>query len=122
MAHTKAQKAVKGNRDSRSKRRGVKLFGGQVARIGYIIVRQKGSKFNPGVGTFMAKDFTIHAGVDGVIRFHKQRGKMYIHVDPAQVKSETKTTEKASKPAKKSASKKAEPEVIPGDAAETAAL
>ena len=81
MAHTKAQKAVKGNRDSRSKRRGVKLFGSEVAKTGSIIVRQKGSKFHSGIGTFMAKDFTIHAGTNGVVRFQKQRGKMYIHVD-----------------------------------------
>ncbi len=105
MAHTKAQRAVKGNRDSRSKRRGVKLFGGQVAKTGSIIIRQKGSKFNPGIGTFIAKDFTIHAGVDGTVRFQKQRGKMYVHIDSAQIVEAPETPVKESAPAKKTASK-----------------
>ncbi len=122
MAHTKAQRAVKGNRDSRSKRRGVKLFGGQTARIGSIIIRQKGSKFNPGIGTFMAKDFTIHAGVDGVVRFQEQRGKMFVHVDMAQAIAEKAPVKEASSKKHAKKAKKAEPEVIPSDAAETATL
>lgn len=105
MAHTKAQRAVKGNRDSRSKRRGVKLFGGQKATTGNIIIRQKGSKVHAGIGTFMAKDFTIHAGTNGVVRFQHQRGKMYVHIDSesVEIKAPVKKT-----PAKKAASKKEE--------------
>lgn len=94
MAHTKAQKAVKGNRDSNSKRRGVKLFGGQQASVGMIIVRQKGTKFHSGLGTFMGKDFTIHAAVDGVVRFHEQRGKTYIVVDSPNIEANLKSAKK----------------------------
>jgi large subunit ribosomal protein L27 len=94
MAHTKAQKAVKGNRDSRSKRLGVKLFGGEVATTGNIIVRQKGSKFHSGLGTFMAKDYTIHAAIDGVVRFHKQRGKMFIVIDSPDIETNLTSAKK----------------------------
>jgi large subunit ribosomal protein L27 len=80
MAHTKAQGSVKGNRDSRSKRRGVKLYGGQKAESGNIIVRQKGSKFNPGVGVSMGRDFTLFAIQEGIVTFKKLRGKKYVEV------------------------------------------
>lgn len=80
MAHTKSQGAVKGNRDSISKRRGVKLFGGEKAIAGNIIVRQKGTKFNAGNGTSMGKDFTIFARVDGSINFKTLRGKKIVEV------------------------------------------
>lgn len=80
MAHTKSQGAVKGNRDSISKRRGVKLFGGEKAIAGNIIVRQKGTKFNAGNGTSMGKDFTIFARVDGNINFKNLRGKKIVEV------------------------------------------
>ena len=61
MAHTKAQGSVKGNRDSRAKRRGVKLYGGQKVLPGNIIVRQKGTKFFAGNGVLMGKDYTLFA-------------------------------------------------------------
>ena len=80
MAHTKAQGSVKGNRDSRSKRRGVKLYGGQKAEAGNIIVRQQGSKFNPGVGVSMGRDFTLFAIQEGIVAFKKLRGKKYVEV------------------------------------------
>ena len=80
MAHTKAQVSVKGNRDSRPKRRGVKLYGGQVATVGNIIVRQKGSKFNPGDGVAMGKDFTLFAMRAGKVNFKTLRGKKYVEV------------------------------------------
>lgn len=81
MAHTKAQRAVKGNRDSRSKRRGVKLFGGQLAVAGNIIVKQVGSRFRASNGTIMAKDFSIHAMKDGIVRFFERRGRKFITVE-----------------------------------------
>lgn len=116
MAHTKAQKAVKGNRDSRSKRLGVKKFGGETATTGNIILRQKGSKFHSGLGTFMAKDFTIHAAIDGVVRFHKQRGKMFVVIDSPTIernltsakKTYAKAVEAKPEAAKKAPAKKAE--------------
>jgi len=80
MAHTKAQGSVKGNRDSRPKRRGVKLYGGQSATVGNIIVRQKGSKFNPGAGVAMGKDFTLFAMQEGKVNFKTLRGKKYVEV------------------------------------------
>lgn len=80
MAHTKAQKAAKGNRDSRSKRLGVKIFGGQIAKPGNVIIRQKGSKVNAGEGTMLSKDYTILALRSGVVEFYKRFGKKYVRV------------------------------------------
>src|SRR3989344_3190431 len=80
MAHTKSQGAVKGNRDSISKRRGVKVFGGEVVRPGNIIIRQKGTKFYPGRGASMGKDFTIFAVQDGKVDFRYLRGKKYVDI------------------------------------------
>jgi large subunit ribosomal protein L27 len=80
MAHTKAQGSVKGNRDSRSKRRGVKLYGGQTAQSGSILVRQVGTKFNAGRGVSMGRDFTLFAIQAGIVAFKKLHGKKYIEV------------------------------------------
>ena len=80
MAHTKAQGAVKGNRDSRAKRLGVKLYGGQKAEAGNILVRQKGTKFHPGKNVSMGKDFTIFSLISGVVNFKKLKGKKIIEV------------------------------------------
>ncbi len=80
MAHTKAQKAVKGNRDSRSKRRGVKKFGGESVISGNIIIRQKGTKVNAGDGTMLSKDFTIIALKTGVVKFITRNGEKYVTV------------------------------------------
>ena len=75
MAHTKAQGAVKGNRDSRAKRLGVKVYGGQRVTAGNIIVRQKGTKFRPGKGTSMGKDYTVFSLIDGTVVFNLRKGK-----------------------------------------------
>lgn len=80
MAHVKAGGTAKGNKDSVSKRLGVKIYGGQKAIAGNIIVRQKGSKVNPGTGVDMGKDFTIFAVVPGTVQFHTKRGKQYVSV------------------------------------------
>ncbi len=80
MAHTKAQGSVKGNRDSRPKRRGVKLYGGQSATTGNIIVRQKGTKFNAGPGVAMGRDFTLFAMQEGKVHFKTLKGKKYVEV------------------------------------------
>lgn len=80
MAHTKAQKAVAGNRDSRSKRLGVKVYGGQTVKPGNIIIRQRGSKVNAGSGTLLSRDFTIMAVKEGVVKFARKRGEKYVHV------------------------------------------
>ena len=71
MAHKKGVGSSDNGRDSKSKRLGVKLFGGQVALAGNIIVRQRGTKFHPGNGVGIGKDFTIFALNDGVVEFKK---------------------------------------------------
>ncbi|MBI1862513.1 50S ribosomal protein L27 [Candidatus Microgenomates bacterium] len=84
MAHTKSQKATRGNRDSKSKRRGVKMFGGQLVKTGNVIVRQSGSKFHAGDGVLQAKDFTLMALREGVVEFRIRRGDTYVYVcDPS---------------------------------------
>lgn len=81
MAHTKAQGSVKGNRDSISKRLGIKLYGGQKAIAGNIIARQKGTKVHPGSGVGMGKDFTLFALVDGIIKFKNLKGRKIVEVN-----------------------------------------
>ena len=80
MAHTKAQGAVKGNRDSIAKRLGVKLYGGAKVAPGNIIVRQRGTKFFAGEGVSMGKDHTLFAVTEGTLHFKTSRGKKYIEV------------------------------------------
>lgn len=80
MAHTKAQGAVRGNRDSIAKRLGVKLYGGQKAKPGNIIVRQRGTKFFAGKGVSMGNDFTLFAVSEGMVNFRKLRGKSLVEV------------------------------------------
>jgi len=80
MAHTKAQRAVKGNRDSHARRLGVKRYGGQTVEAGNIIIRQQGTRFWPGEGTILTNDFTIMAVRKGVVAFVKNLGKTYITV------------------------------------------
>ncbi len=80
MAHTKAQKAVKGNRDSHARRLGVKRYGGQLVDSGNIIIRQQGTKFWAGEGTILTNDFTIQAVKKGKVTFIKKQGKTYVTV------------------------------------------
>jgi large subunit ribosomal protein L27 len=80
MAHTKAQGSVKGNRDSRAKMRGVKIYGGSKAQPGSIIVRQKGSKFHAGQGVLTGKDFTLFSVEEGIVNFKTLKGKKYVEV------------------------------------------
>ena len=80
MAHTKAQGSVKGNRDSRPKRLGVKLYGGQKAIPGNIILRQRGTRVNPGKGVGIGKDHTLFSLIEGVVKFKTLRSKKYVEV------------------------------------------
>lgn len=80
MAHTKSQGAVKGNRDSISKRLGLKLYAGEEVIAGNIIARQRGTKIFPGEGTAMGRDFTIFAKTNGKISFKTRLGKKYVEV------------------------------------------
>jgi len=84
MAHKKGVGSTDNGRDSASKRLGVKLFGGQVAKAGNILIRQRGTKYHPGENVYMGKDFTLHARVDGVVAFRKRRSdRMYVSIVPA---------------------------------------
>ena len=81
MAHKKGEGSVKNGRDSQSKRLGVKLFGGQAVKAGNIIVRQRGTRHNAGVGVGIGKDHTLFALVDGVVAFRKKRdNKSFVSV------------------------------------------
>lgn len=80
MAHKKAGSTAKTNRDSISKRLGVKKYGGEVVGAGDIIIRQKGSKFYPGIGTKKGNDFTIFAIASGKVEFIKHLGKKIVKV------------------------------------------
>jgi len=80
MAHKKGEGSVKNNRDSESKRLGVKIFGGQPAISGNIIVRQRGTVYHPGTNVGLGKDFTIFALTDGIVEFRKTRNKTMISV------------------------------------------
>ena len=85
MAHKKGVGSSDNGRDSISKRLGVKLFGGQKAIAGNIIVRQRGTKFHPGTNVGLGKDFTIYALTDGVISFKKGRkNRTFVSVDVAE--------------------------------------
>ena len=82
MAHKKAGGSSRNGRDSQSKRLGVKKFGGQEVIGGNIIVRQRGTKFYPGVGVGMGKDHTLFATTDGRVRFHDGKlGRKFVSVD-----------------------------------------
>ena len=86
MAHKKGEGSVKNGRDSQSKRLGVKIFGGQQAIAGNIIVRQRGTVYHPGKNVGVGRDFTIFATVDGVVEFKKSKGdKTYISVNAIEV-------------------------------------
>ena len=80
MAHTKAQGSHKGNRDSRPKMRGIKLYAGEKAKAGSILVRQMGSKFFAGDGVIKGRDFTLFASTEGKVNFKTLKGKKYIEV------------------------------------------
>jgi large subunit ribosomal protein L27 len=71
MAHKKGVGSSRNGRESHSKRLGVKLYGGQAAIAGNIIIRQRGTKFHPGIGVGLGKDHTIYALVDGKVTFKK---------------------------------------------------
>ncbi|HAN19936.1 MAG: 50S ribosomal protein L27 [Bacteroidetes bacterium GWC2_33_15] len=83
MAHKKGAGSSRNGRESESKRLGVKLFGGQAAKAGNIIVRQRGTKHHPGLNVGIGKDHTLFALIDGTIEFkRKQDNKSFVSVIP----------------------------------------
>ena len=82
MAHKKGEGSVKNGRDSHSKRLGVKIFGGQPAIAGNIIVRQRGTRWYPGTNVGLGKDHTLFALTDGRVCFRDGKlGRKYVHVE-----------------------------------------
>ena len=102
MAHKKAGGSSRNGRDSAGRRLGVKMYGGEDAKGGNIIIRQRGTKFHPGANVGMGKDHTLFATVDGKVEFRqKAGGRTYVSIATAA------TAEAAPVAAKKAAPKAA---------------
>jgi large subunit ribosomal protein L27 len=85
MAHKKGQGSSRNGRDSNAQRLGVKRFGGQAVTGGSILVRQRGTRFNPGKNVGRGRDDTLFALVEGVVQFQKKgRHGTFVHVIPAE--------------------------------------
>ncbi len=80
MAHKKGQGSTRNGRDSNPKYLGVKIYGGQTVKAGAIIVKQKGTKFKPGLNVGLGKDYTIFAKKDGIVRFRNSHGRKIVEV------------------------------------------
>lgn len=88
MAHKKGVGSSENGRDSHSKRLGVKLFGGEVARAGNILVRQRGTKYHPGENVGQGRDFTLFALTDGTVQYKTSRkDRTYVSVLPSIAES-----------------------------------
>ncbi|MBS1657280.1 MAG: 50S ribosomal protein L27 [Chitinophagales bacterium] len=86
MAHKKGEGSSKNGRESHSKRLGVKIFGGELAQPGNIIIRQRGTRYYPGVGVDMGKDHTLFATASGIVKFQRKRGdRNYVSIVPAEI-------------------------------------
>lgn len=86
MAHKKGVGSSANGRESHSKRLGVKIFGGQFAKAGNIIVRQRGTQHHPGRNVGMGKDHTLFALTDGIVVFKRKKDdKSYVSIEPIQV-------------------------------------
>lgn len=81
MAHKKGVGSSRNGRDSEGNRLGVKIFGGELAEKGNIIVRQRGTKFHTGKNVFLGKDCTIHAAKSGIVKFKSQKGRLYLLIE-----------------------------------------
>ena len=85
MAHKKGEGSVKNGRDSQSKRLGVKIYGGQPAIAGNIIIRQRGTEYHPGKNVGVGRDFTLFALTDGLVKFRKGKGdRTFVSVTAAE--------------------------------------
>jgi large subunit ribosomal protein L27 len=71
MAHKKGQGSTRNGRDSPGQRRGIKVFGGQLARAGNIIVRQVGTRIHPGINVGMGRDYTIFSKIEGIVHYER---------------------------------------------------
>jgi len=83
MAHKKGAGSSRNGRESESKRLGVKIFGGQVAKAGNILVRQRGTQHHPGINVGMGRDHSLFALIDGTVEFRKKKdNKSYVSIVP----------------------------------------
>ncbi len=90
MAHKKGVGSTDNGRDSKSKRLGVKMFGGEHAIAGNILVRQRGTKFHAGDNVYMGRDHTLHAGIDGIVTFKRGRkDRNFVSIMPMEIVPET---------------------------------
>ncbi|GDY31467.1 50S ribosomal protein L27 [Gandjariella thermophila] len=85
MAHKKGASSSRNGRDSNAKRLGVKRFGGQVVNAGEILVRQRGTKFHPGLNVGRGGDDTLFALAAGTVQFGEKRGRKTVNIVPAEV-------------------------------------
>lgn len=85
MAHKKGGGSSRNGRDSVSKRLGVKRFGSELVIAGNIIVRQRGTKFHPGLNVGMGRDYTLFALLDGHVKFGVSKGRKTVNIEPLQV-------------------------------------
>ncbi|MEQ1744633.1 MAG: 50S ribosomal protein L27 [Saprospiraceae bacterium] len=133
MAHKKGAGSTDNGRDSKSKRLGVKLYGGQAAYAGNVIVRQRGTRYHPGENVYMGRDHTLHAYVDGVVEFKRTvNDRCFVNIVPFPEVAETpapaevaKTAKKAAAapaPEKPAAKKAAAPKAAPAEEAAAPAL
>lgn len=85
MAHKKGMGSSQNGRESHSKRLGVKLFGGQFAKAGSIIVRQRGTKHHVGINTGLGKDHTVFAKIDGIVEFRRRKNnRSFVNIIPVE--------------------------------------
>jgi large subunit ribosomal protein L27 len=90
MAHKKGQGSTRNGRDSPGQRRGVKLYGGQFARAGNILIRQLGTLVHPGTNVGMGRDYTIFAKIDGIVRYERVgKDRKRVSVYPQQAAAPT---------------------------------
>ena len=84
MAHKKGQGSSRNGRDSQGQRRGIKLFAGQSAKAGSILVRQLGTRIHPGKNVGMGRDYTLFAKIDGIVRYERVgKDRRQVHIFPA---------------------------------------
>jgi len=85
MAHKKGAGSSRNGRESESKRLGVKIYGGQLAIAGNILVRQRGTTHHPGENVYMGKDHTLHAKINGLVKFTKKRNnRSFVSIEPLE--------------------------------------
>ena len=85
MAHKKGGGSSKNGRDSRGQRLGIKRFGGQLVKAGEILVRQRGTKYHPGINVGRGKDDTLFATMEGTVVFNRRRGRRFVNIEMTAV-------------------------------------